>query len=198
MRIVISALCLLLMSCSPTALQIQARTANAIALAADDLLPVVVHAYRTEGLAVIQAAPTRASAISGLEQVRFRWRHVWGAELDGSPCMGTGNITGSPCRNGAWQGLMASEDAWAVALEKQLAGQPFDLTAAARMAGDLHTSYCALRGAVPDGVTLPDPPSFLTCGQASSGPPSGAPSVALSSLQSSTQSSASPSPSPAP
>lgn len=182
-------LAVIVVSCSPTALQIQAQTANSIALAANDLLPVIVRAYTAEGVAVIQASTNRQSAVSALEQVRIRWQRVWGSEIDGSPCTGVGNNAGTPCRNGAWQGLMASEDAWAVALEKQIAGQPFDLSAAARMANDLHTSYCALRGAVPSGITLPDPPSFLTCGSSSS--PSPTPPLSPSGAPSS-----SPSPSP--
>lgn len=167
-------------ACSDSAVQIEARTANAIALEANNTLPAVVRIYTDEGLAVIRAAASADAANLGLAQVRSRWRRVWGTEADGSPCVGVGTSNGTPCRNGAWQGLSASENTWALALERQIAGQPIDLATATRMGSDLHASYCALRGAMPDGVHLPDPPSFLTCG------PSGSP-IQLSS----------PSPSPA-
>ncbi len=159
-------------SCSPSALQVQARVANAMALEANNVLPTLVHIYTAEGLSVIHESQTLEAANQGLASVRLRWRRVWGIEADGSPCHGAGTASGTPCANGAWQGLSASENVWAVTLEKQIAGQPFDLAAAVQMASDLHASYCALRGAVPDDVHLPDPPAFLSCAPASAAPAS--------------------------
>lgn len=100
----------LLLSCSPSELQVQAHIANAIAIGANDALPTLVSAYRAEGDAAIASASTREAADAALAEVRTRWQPVWGSEPDGTPCRGVADASGlSSCRNGAWQELAASE-----------------------------------------------------------------------------------------
>lgn len=152
-------------SCTPDALQVQARAANAFALAANRGLPELVRAYRLEGERAIERAPDRAAAVAALAAVRTRWARVWGTDAQGQPC-GDGDAAGS-CRNGAWPALRAAEDAWAFALERQIAGEKLQLADVLRLAGDLRGAYCGLRGALPDGVAIPELPAMASC--ASSG-----------------------------
>lgn len=153
-----------LLSCSPSALQVQAHIANGVAIAANDALTPIVTAYRLEGDSAIASAQTRDAAETALAAVRTRWQPVWGSETDGTPCRGAGDAFGSPCRNGAWQALMASEDAWGVALEHQIAGAPLDLITVLRLAQDMRTNYCTLRRVIPNAsVHLADLPATLAC-----------------------------------
>lgn len=151
-------------ACGRAALAGQARAANAVALLANAQLSALVARYRDEGLAAIRAAPDAATAEASLGTVRTRWSRVWGLEPDGSPCRGVGVGAGQPCAGGAWQALQAAHDAWALALERAAAGQPFDAATAARLGADLGRTYCGARGALPPGATLPDPPAPLACG----------------------------------
>jgi len=130
-------------TCTPSALQVQARLANSVGLAGNRTLPVLIETYRADGLRVITEARAaglpREEAERRLESHVIAWRPVWG-ECEGS--------TGQ-CVNGAWPALRATHDAWAAALEAQIAGAPLDLAAATQHAQRMHSAFCALRGAVP-------------------------------------------------
>lgn len=89
-------LALVLAACDMTALQIQAQTANAVAIGANAALPTLVNRYRQEGLDVIAGAKTRAEAEASLARVRAAWAPVWRA----------------------WDTLRVAQDSWATALER--------------------------------------------------------------------------------
>jgi hypothetical protein len=120
--IFIGLLALLLAGCSATGLQIQARTADAIAMGANAGLPTLIGQYREEGRAVIAAATTREEAEQKVAEVKQRWRPVWTA----------------------WEALRAAQDAWATALEHggDLAG----------VLATMKVAYCGLRAAWPASV----------------------------------------------
>lgn len=134
---------LLASTCNPSALQIQARLANSVAVAGNRILPLLLDVYRAEGLQIIEQARagglSRSDAEARLQAHVLTWRAVWG-ECD----EGTG-----ACQGGAWPSLRAAHDAWAASLERQIAGEPLDLAAVTRHASELRNAYCQLRASVP-------------------------------------------------
>lgn len=123
-------------SCS-SELQTQARAANAIASAANGVLPQLIALYREEGIRRIRSAPDRLSAERDLRDLRAQWRPLWG------------DCDGPDCRGGAWEGLRAAHDAWAQILERQMAGEQMSLPTVIEMTVRLQRNFCAVRGAVP-------------------------------------------------
>lgn len=130
-------------TCTPSALQVQARLANSIALGGNRTLPLLVDAYRSEGLRIIaqahESGQSRSVAEQRLAAHTDAWRPVWG-DCDEN--------TGQ-CQGGAWPALRAAHEAWASALEQQISGQPLDLASATQHAQNMQRAYCALRSAVP-------------------------------------------------
>lgn len=130
-------------TCTPNALQVQARLANSVALAGNRALDALVATYRADGLRVIEEARAsgadRAEAERRLAAHRTAWRGVWG-ECD--------DDTGQ-CSGGAWPAVRATHAAWSEALESQIAGEPLNLERVTRHATQMHAAYCALRGALP-------------------------------------------------
>lgn len=111
-------LLVLLAACTPTELQVQAATADAIATATNAALPVLVAAYERQGDDAIESAANVDSAALALDAVRAEWAPVWRAV----------------------DAFRAAHDAWATALER---GQ-VDLVTA----GKVRDAYCALRALV--------------------------------------------------
>lgn len=99
----------------PATQNTQAATANAIANGANAALPMLVDAYRQEGLKAIAKAPTREAAEAELIVIDARWSKVWTA----------------------WNVLRVAEDTWATAIET--GGDT-----AAALAG-MRTAYCGLQ-----------------------------------------------------
>ena len=124
-------------SCS-SELQVHARVANGVAMAANRILPQLLEIYRTEGLRRIRQAPDRASAEHSLQELREQWRPLWG-ECESLP----------RCRGGAWEALREAHDLWAHTLERQIAGEPLNLPSVIEMGQRLQTTFCAVRAAVP-------------------------------------------------
>lgn len=146
MRPTLRVFALLLVSattCTPSALQVQARLANAVALAGNRTLPALIQAYRADGLRVIAEGHAAGLPREGTEQRLAAhvaaWRPVWG-DCD--------DDTGE-CSNGAWPAVRATHEAWARALEAQIASDAPNLTALTEQAAAMHRAFCALRGAVP-------------------------------------------------
>ena len=81
--------------CGPSAQQIQATTADAVARSANAGLPVLVEAERQQGLLAIQASPDRETARAKLVEIEHEWAPVWTA----------------------WKALAVAQGAWATALE---------------------------------------------------------------------------------
>lgn len=139
-----AAVALVISTCTPSALQVQARVANGVGLAGNRALPLLIESYQTEGLRIIEqsraeGAP-RPEAERRLAAHVVAWRPVWG------DC---GAETGQ-CAGGAWTAMRAAHDAWAEALEQQIAGRPLDLPAILAHAERLRVAYCALRTTVPE------------------------------------------------
>lgn len=124
------ALALVALSCSPSAWEVQARSASVVQQAADLVaLPALEAAEREAGLLAIKGATTRAEAEAALERVRLHYRPAWRA----------------------WDAFQAAHGAWLVAIETR--GDPLPSAAAARIA------FCRLRvEAKAVGVRLPDFP----------------------------------------
>lgn len=131
-------------TCTPSALQVQARVANSVGLAGNRALPLLIEAYQTEGLRVIEQARRdgvdRPEAERRLQAHVVAWRPVWG------DC---GAETGQ-CSGGAWTAMRSAHDAWATALEGMIAGEPLDLPAVIAHAERLRIVYCDLRATVPE------------------------------------------------
>jgi len=135
--------------CATTAVQAQLRTANALALGVNRVLPLLESAYRAEGLEAIDAARSQQDANRRLSHVRERWRPVWGlctADDSGGP--------GHRCHDGAWPALVAAQGAWATALEKQIAGEPIDRVQLDQLFRQIRGAYCDLKSVLPSGVAL--------------------------------------------
>ncbi len=130
-------------TCTPTALQTQARLANSIGMAGNRTLPVLIESYRADGLRVISEA--RAAGLPREEAERRLQAHV----VAWQPVWGICDEQTGHCVNGAWPALRATHDAWSEALETQIGGATLDLAAATQHAQRMHTAFCALRGAVP-------------------------------------------------
>lgn len=148
-RLSLSAL-VVFISCGPSTLQVQAKAANDLAMAADSVLPILVRIYRTEGHTLIEAASTQEEAEASLNTLRSRWRIVWGV------CNDEQTDPGYACRGGAWTSLMTAHGAWANALERQIRGEPWDVRTITHLANDLRVAYCDLQEAIPSGVQIPD------------------------------------------
>ena len=134
---------LLSSTCNPSALQVQARLANSVAIAGNRVLPLLIDVYRADGLRIIEHARAtglpRFDAERRLQEHVHEWQAVWGECDDGT----------GMCDGGAWPSLRAAHDAWASSLERQIEGQPLDLAATTRHASELRTAYCHLRASVP-------------------------------------------------
>lgn len=141
-------LALLVNGCAPSALQVQARAANALALGANDALASLESAYRAEGLRAINTAGTEREARGALEHVRQRWQPVWGV------CADAVAAPADRCHGGAWPALVAAQRAWAEALEQQVAGSTLDGVTADRLFRQIRLAYCDLKTALPAGVSL--------------------------------------------
>lgn len=137
-------------SCGPSVLQVQAKAANELAMAADSVLPVLVRIYQTEGHALIEAASTQEEAEASLNTLRLRWRIVWGV------CNDEQSDPGYACRGGAWASLVNAHGAWTHALERQIRGESWDVRMVTHLAHDMRAAYCDLQEAIPSGVQIPD------------------------------------------
>lgn len=144
-------------TCTPQALQIQARIANSVGLAGNRALPLLTDAYRSEGDRIIATARAegapRAEAEQRLHAHVQSWERVWGqCDDDTGQCVG-----------GAWPTLRAVHDAWSNALERQIAGETvLDLAAVTQHATDMRNAYCALRATLPADAraSLPNIPGL--------------------------------------
>lgn len=134
--------------CTPSALPAQARMASTLALGANEVLPWLESAYRAEGLRAIDTARTEREATVALEQVRQRWRPVWGlcADDEAGPT--------HHCHDGAWPALVTAQDAWAKALERQATGAALDTATLDLLFRGIRAAYCDLKTALPTGVAL--------------------------------------------
>jgi hypothetical protein len=130
---------LTLSGCPDYLRQAQAQTANAVAEAANSALPVLVEAYRQEGLRAIDDVKakggTEQEARFAIESVKTKWKPIWEA----------------------WAALRIAEDAWADALEK-------DTDTAAALAG-LRSAYCQFMARWPSAVPV-IPLAPVICGSA--------------------------------
>lgn len=131
-------------TCTPNALQIQARLANTVALAGNRALPLLTDTYRADGDRIIYGA--RAEGLPREEAERrlrahvVAWQPVWGDCDDDT----------GVCSGGAWPALRATHEAWATLLERWVAGEVrLDLDTMTRHAREIHAAYCALRAALP-------------------------------------------------
>lgn len=128
---------LLLFNCSPSAIQIEAATANAVALAANSALPLLAEAFRQDGLSAIADVKARGGtadeARAAVAAVEAKWAPVWRG----------------------WAALRIAEDAWATALEQ--GGDTAAALAAVRLA------YCGLLSEWPSSVPKLVP--MVACGR---------------------------------
>lgn len=135
---------LVISTCSPSALQVQARVANSVGLAGNRALPLLIEAYQVEGIRIIEQARRdgldRPEAERRLAAHVVAWRPVWG------DC---GAETGQ-CSGGAWTAMRSAHEAWSAALEDMIAGRPLDLPAVIAHAERLRIVYCDLRHTVPE------------------------------------------------
>ena len=83
------------LGCDITGRQIQARTANAVASAANSALPLLVERYQREGEQAIASASDRSTAEAEISAIKKRWAPIWKA----------------------WETLRVAEDAWATSIE---------------------------------------------------------------------------------
>lgn len=129
-------LALVLCGCPGSTLQVQAQAANVVAAAANASLPVLVEAYRLEGMEAIDAVKaqggTAEQARRAVDEVKARWAPIWLA----------------------WGKLKEAENQWATALE---AGNE---SAGAVVA--LRAAYCELEACWPASVPAM-PLSFAKC-----------------------------------
>lgn len=122
MKILGLILALVVIGCSSTGLQVQAATANAVAAGANAALPVLIEAYRQEGLKAIAKAPSRDAAEAELARIDQEWDKRWKA----------------------WGALRLAEDVWAVAIET-------GGNTAGAFAG-MKTAYCGLQALWPKEI----------------------------------------------
>ncbi len=150
MRTFILFLALATTACGASAIQTQARVANTVALAANTALPLLVERYKADGLAIIAAAPDRATAEARLEIHRVAWQPVWGRCTADPPT----------CAGGAWNSLRAAHDAWAAVLESAGAGEAVTAAHLLERARLLGVAYCELRASLPENAraSMPDVP----------------------------------------
>jgi hypothetical protein len=87
-----------LVSCTPSARQIQAQTANALAVSANASLPVVVEQFRQDSLRAIDQSKTEPEARQKLAAIDARYEPIWKA----------------------WEALRLAQDGWATVLENGL------------------------------------------------------------------------------
>jgi hypothetical protein len=93
--IFVALLPLVLLDCSPSAMQVQAQVADTVAVAVNAEIPQLLELREQEGLAAIENAPDRPAAKAALAKVRQRWAPVVAAI----------------------KVFAAAHDAWATALE---------------------------------------------------------------------------------
>lgn len=139
-----------LLACSPSALQVQAHLVNDQALAANEVLPVLLEAYRQEGIAAIRQAPSLNDAQQALEGVRHRWAPVWGV------CGDTQAGPTHHCHDGAWPLLADAQNAWASVLEHEIKGTPIDAATVTSVARAMKSAYCMLETVLPSGTRIPE------------------------------------------
>lgn len=122
---------LLTSGCSAAAVRAQAQVADTVAVSANALLPMLVSAFRQQGLDAIarvkDAGGTKAEALEALQEVEAEWRPVW--------------LT--------WESLRSAHGTWADELEAGGAGTA-TLTSA-------REAYCALLAVWPSGLVAPVP-----------------------------------------
>jgi len=105
--------------CAP---RLEAQTANAMAIAANAALPMLVDQYKAEGIEAIDAAASKDQALAELAVVRERWRTVWQA----------------------WDAVQAAHDAWATSIEQGVGS--------AKSQEAMRTAYCNLLELWPKGL----------------------------------------------
>ncbi len=112
--------------CTDPARQIQARTADTVAQAANSALPILIERYRQEGFRAIDAVKASGGsaedAKAAVKAVKAKWEPIWAA----------------------WETLRVAQDAWADALEG--GGDP------AAALGALKEAYCGLRQVWPEDI----------------------------------------------
>lgn len=91
----------LIMSCatfgsSPESQNVQVKTANALALVVNGLVPVLRDVEELEGDRAINAAPDKAAARKALDAIELKWKPIWEAE----------------------KAVQVTQGAWATAIEK--------------------------------------------------------------------------------
>lgn len=122
----LQALMLATASCNGSGLQVQARTADAVADSANAALPILIQRYREQGFRELQQlkeqGATKAEARSAVERIEDEWRPIWNA----------------------WESLSIAQAGWAAAIES---GD--DVTAALV---ELRTAYCELRAVWPSDL----------------------------------------------
>ena len=59
---------LVISTCSPSALQVQARVANSVGLAGNRALPLLIEAYQVEGIRIIEQARAEERAEDVVEE----------------------------------------------------------------------------------------------------------------------------------
>jgi hypothetical protein len=137
--VLVAALPLALSGCPDWVRQAQIQTANSVAQAANAALPMLVEAYRQEGLRAIDDVKakggTEQEARAAIESVKTKWKPIWEA----------------------WAALRIAEDAWADALEQ-------DTDTGAALAG-LRSAYCQFMARWPSAVPV-IPLAPVICGSA--------------------------------
>lgn len=133
-------ICILLVSCSPSALQLQARIADAIGRTANSALPVLVESETEQGNVAIDSATSATEANERLRVIVDRWRPFWGA----------------------WEILREAQGQWATLIEQSRAGRPIGALEAVRIVGSIQRAWCALSASLPPPNQLPAIPG-VTC-----------------------------------
>lgn len=95
-------LVLVLTSCTPSALEIQARTADTLARAVNAATPELVNQEEKLGFAAIEKADTKEHAQAALQVLEQQWKPVWVAV----------------------DVLAAAQSAWATAIENKAEPSP--------------------------------------------------------------------------
>jgi hypothetical protein len=139
-------------SCAGGALRAHALVADRVALSLNTALPTIVTLYRSEGDTAIAAAPTQDAARIAIAQIRERWCPLWGG------C--------EAHRTGAWDVVRTAHNAWAETLDRAQRCDRGDRTNCPTetdvltVLGRVREAYCALRGALPRDVGLPEIPGL--------------------------------------
>lgn len=122
MRLFLIIIAVLSLGCTDPAKQLQIRTADAVAVGANDALPALVSSYKSQGDAVIANATSREAAEAGIAKVKEDWAPVWQA----------------------WDTLAAAHGVYATALES-------DGDIGAALEG-MRVAWCGLRAVWPEHI----------------------------------------------